>query len=119
MNKLIDALAEQMATSLLNDSGEACDAPAERGPAGTPYASKLQIAILDRGWVFVGECSYDGPFLHIKGARCVRKWGTTKGLGQLASEGPLPETVLDSCPDLCAGSGSVVALIACNESSWK
>ena len=87
------------------------------GPAARE--AKLQIAVLDRGWVFVGRCSYDGDLLVIDNARCVRVWGTTRGLGEIALNGPTGKTVLDSAGRVTTNGRSVVCLIDCKESSWK
>lgn len=54
-----------------------------------------RIVVADRGWVFVGACEdhADGS-VTIRGAKNIRSWGTSAGLGQLAN-GPLPNTVAD------------------------
>lgn len=59
----------------------------EHGPA---------MVVLDRGWVFVAHSVVtDKEWVTLKGnVRCIRRWGTTHGLGQLCG-GPLPNTVLD------------------------
>ena len=55
-----------------------------------------QIVIAQRGWVFVGEVERSGgDDVTITNAKCIRRWGTTKGLGELALNGPLKSTVLD------------------------
>lgn len=54
-----------------------------------------QIIIAQRGWVFVGDVTRSGDDVTINDAQCIRRWGTTKGLGQLATEGPTRNTVLD------------------------
>ena len=65
------------------DSGK----PAEIG--------EKRIIVADRGWVFVGACDdhADGS-VTIRGAKNIRRWGTTAGLGQLVN-GPLSSTVAD------------------------
>jgi len=56
-----------------------------------------RIIVADRGWVFVGDCSdNDNGTVTIRNAKTIRRWGTTKGLGELAN-GPLPKTILDEC----------------------
>ena len=54
-----------------------------------------RIVVADRGWVFVGSCedNADGT-VTITGAKNIRRWGTTKGLGELVN-GPLGDTVTD------------------------
>jgi hypothetical protein len=62
--------------------------------ASPPIGDK-RIIIADRGWIFVGNCvtNSDGT-VTITNAMNIRKWGTTKGLGEL-STGPKSGTVAD------------------------
>jgi hypothetical protein len=55
----------------------------------------VRIIVADRGWVFVGACTdnEDGS-VTIRNAKNIRRWGTTKGLGELAT-GPTKDTVAD------------------------
>jgi len=78
-----------------------------------------QIAILDRGFVFVGNVSVEGDWLFITNAQNVRRWGTTKGLGELASKGPLKDTVLDASGTVRAPLRALIGLIKCEAASWK
>ena len=59
-----------------------------------------RVVVLDSGFVYVGyvEASLDAEdrWLMAK-PRNIRRWGTTRGLGQLTLEGPTEETVLDDC----------------------
>ena len=54
-----------------------------------------RIIVADRGWIFVGDCTdeADGS-VTIRNAKNIRRWGTTKGLGELAN-GPTDETTTD------------------------
>jgi hypothetical protein len=81
-------------------------------------AAKPVIAILQRGWVFVGMLSRNGSALKLENARNVRRWGTTRGLGELAAEGPKPNTVLDPAGAVEFHELTVVALLNCEESKW-
>lgn len=76
-----------------------------------------KIAILDRGWVVVGKYSTDGDFHYIDEGAVIRNWGTTKGLGEIAENGPTESTKLDKCPKV--SFKNLVALIDCSESKWK
>ena len=61
-----------------------------------PYkVGTKRIVIADRGWVFLGDCqdNEDGT-VTIHNCKNLRKWGTSKGLGQLAT-GPQNGTVAD------------------------
>ncbi len=73
------------------------------------------IVILQRGWVFVGDFSQEGSECKLNNASCVRRWGTTEGLGQLASNGPLSETKLEPTPEITFHELTIVAKIKCSD----
>lgn len=77
-----------------------------------------QIVIAQRGWVFVGDVERSGDDVVIVGAQCVRRWGTTKGLGELAKNGPQPNTVLDPMGTVRLHVLAVVASLDCEEEKW-
>jgi len=82
--------------------------------------SDIKIVVLQRGWVQVGVFERDGADCKLYNASVIRKWGTSKGLGQLAKEGPLSETVLDKCHgSVCFDYLTVVFTLSCKESVWK
>ena len=72
-----------------------------------------QIVIADRGWVWVGRSRFDGDNLIVEDARCIRYWGTKRGLGQLAEDGPTSDTKLDPVGRIQVNRRAVIALIAC------
>jgi hypothetical protein len=86
--------------------------------AKTKETAPLKIVVLDRGWVFVGRITEQPGQLTIDEACCVRYWGTKKGLGELASLGPRPETKLDATPRIVAPGRAVMFTIECDESKW-
>lgn len=55
------------------------------------------IVIGNRGNIVVGDLTIIGNMGHMKKASVIRRWGTTKGLGQLAMSGATGDTVLDGC----------------------
>lgn len=77
------------------------------------------IVVADRGWVWVGDVTTDGDFTLIKGGQCVRRWGTTEGLAELASKGPRPNTRLDAPADVKVSSRAVIAIVPCEASAWS
>jgi len=77
-----------------------------------------QIAVLEHGFVYYGDVERDGDEIVIRGACTVRRWGTTRGLGQLANEGPQPTTTLDPAGEVRAPRTSLIHLIACSEAAW-
>jgi uncharacterized protein (TIGR02996 family) len=81
------------------------------------------LFVCENGFVLCGVASpHPTDFLRvvIDRAGVVRRWGTTKGLGQLAAEGPLRETTIDPAGD---GVECLRAWIKCaiplNEAAWK
>lgn len=79
----------------------------------------LQIVVLDRGFVYVGDTKTDGDFVIILNAKNIRRWGTTKGLGELAREGKKQNTVLDNVGTVMAPYHSLQHMILCESSVWK
>lgn len=82
-------------------------------------STDVRIVILQRGWVMVGRYSRKGSQCFLDAASVIRVWGTTRGLGELATSGPLPGTKLDPC------NGQVefheltaVATLACKVEAW-
>ena len=55
-----------------------------------------QIVVLDGGFVYVGDCEIVGDMLQVSRCKNLRRWGTTKGLGELCA-GPLKNTQADDC----------------------
>ena len=67
-----------------------------RADSVTAEIGDMRIIVADRGWIFVGQCEdQDDGSVIIRNARNIRRWGTTCGLGELAS-GPTSETVIDT-----------------------
>ena len=75
------------------------------------------IVVLDRGFVYYGELITDNKFMTINKAKNVRTWGTTKGLGQLATQGPQENTKLDNAGTVKALLPELKHFLVC-ESSW-
>ena len=95
------ALAELLATESEAQEGE-----------------NFQIAVLDKGFVYVGYCSTDGDTIRIRKPHNIRKWGTKNGLGELSLNGPLAGTILDPCRDITAPYHALIHLMDCEESQW-
>ena len=77
----------------------------------------LKIVVLDRGWVVVGRVSYRDEWTVIEDAAVIRNWGTSKGLGEIAANGPTEKTILDKCPAVRART--VIMEMDCEASKWK
>ena len=77
--------------------GEPVDFVRKDSVNATPLEiGEKRIIVADRGWIFVGACAdnADGS-VTITNARNIRRWGTSKGLGELQN-GPLQNTVADT-----------------------
>ncbi len=86
---------------------------------GTVTPSKIKIAILQRGWVAIGRYSVDkAGDCHLDNAKIIRIWGTTKGLGEIAEDGPTASTKLDDCPAITFHPMTAVYLMDTNEEAW-
>jgi len=77
-----------------------------------------QIVIAQRGWVFVGDVERSGDDVTINNAKCIRRWGTTKGLGEIAMNGPTKSTVLDDIGTVRLHELAVVASLDVEASKW-
>ena len=83
------------------------------------------ILVLQSGFVFVGtlKASLDdvarnnGSRVELSEAACIRRWGTTNGLGQLALSGPTKDTILDESGDVTAPINAVILTMDCP--GWK
>jgi len=82
--------------------------------------SQVKIVILQRGWAMVGRFERKGSECKLHDASVIRTWGTTKGLGEIAKDGPTSSTKLDKCNGLVEFDYlTVVATIACDEKAWE
>ncbi len=60
-----------------------------------------RILVVQSGFVFIGyEVERTSARIVLEEASCIRRWGTTKGLGQIALTGPTKDTLLDPCGTL-------------------
>jgi len=80
---------------------------------------KIEIVVLQRGWVVVGRFHKKDYSCQVLNGYVIRKWGTTKGLGQLALDGPTSDTVLDPIPTTKFHELTIVARFVCEESKWN
>lgn len=78
----------------------------------------LSIVVLDRGFVYIGHVSTDVNWCRIRNAKNIRRWGTTRGLGQLALEGPTSDTKLDDYGNVNAPMRAVISIIYVEEGRW-
>jgi hypothetical protein len=84
----------------------------------TKKQTKKQIVVLQRGWIVVGDVEKTETEVLINNCSVIRVWGTSRGLGQIAENGPTSTTKLDPCPPVSAHPLSVVLFMNVNESKW-
>jgi hypothetical protein len=78
-----------------------------------------RIVILQRGWVKVGRFFQDGVNCRLENCSTIRRWGTTKGLGEIADGGPTKDTILDKEPTCRFHELTIIATIDCEEAKWS
>lgn len=80
--------------------------------------SETKICILQRGWVMVGKFSREGNDCVLTDASVIRIWGTTKGLGEIALNGPTSSTKIDPCGTARFDYLTTIAVLDCSD-KWK
>ena len=84
------------------------------------FNGPIKIVILQRGWVMIGSFERTGSDCKLHNASVIRVWGSTKGLGEIAANGPSSKTVLDKTYGVVEFDYlTVVASISVEESKWK
>ena len=79
----------------------------------------MNIVIADRGHVYVGDCTRkDNGDILIKNAGNIRRWGTSKGLGELALEGKKENTIVDPYSEVRVNASALINTIKCEHESW-
>lgn len=92
----------------------------QKGTQEKEFDGEIKIVILQRGWVMVGKFERNGSECKLHNASVIRRWGTTKGLGEIASNGPTKDTILDKCFGVVEFDYlTVVASIAVEENKWR
>lgn len=79
------------------------------------YGTIHKIVICQRGFVFAGAVTTEDDYIVIRDAVNIRRWGTTKGLGELAERGSLENTKADPAGTVRVHSLAVVAMLDCKE----
>ena len=89
---------------------------------GVKYVEQVtgekKICILQRGWVMVGDFVRDGNDCTLKNANVIRVWGTAKGLGEIALNGPTSSTILDPCGTARFDYLTTIAVLDCSD-KWN
>jgi hypothetical protein len=67
---------------------------------------------------YVGRVTIADGFIRVQFPKCIRDWGTSKGLGELY-KGPLSSTVLDLSGELYIPMTSVITLMCVDQAAWE
>ena len=75
-----------------------------------------EIVVITNGFVYMGDVheSEDQRYLRITDASCIREWGTTAGLGEIALNGPTSRTKLDPSGIVEVAWHAVIMRIKCH-----
>jgi len=80
--------------------------------------NSIKILILQRGWVIVGNVRKENDYFISENSSVIRTWGTSKGLGEIALNGPTEKTKLDRCGTVRVHELTTVAMIDCDQNKW-
>lgn len=109
----IEQLTVKQIKEIASFCGGSCAVPPVKNPKG-----RIEIVILDRGWVVVGKVDISGEEVTISSGYVVRYWGTVKGLGEIAEGGPTSKTILDKTPTVRTVLRAVIARLEANQEKW-
>lgn len=79
---------------------------------------RLQIVVLHRGFVFIGDVERRETEIVIHNAKNIRRWGTKTGLGELAEHGKQANTVLDDAGTVRYSPIAEICCYDCNTAKW-
>lgn len=81
----------------------------------------IYILVCEFRFIIIGNelPSHDPKKIKLGKASCIRKWGTTEGLGELAMKGKLPGTILDPLPEGTILDEDFVKMrVPCDQTKW-
>jgi hypothetical protein len=79
---------------------------------------KFAIVVADRGFVYVGKVAMDTQHVRLTEAKNIRRWGTTKGLGELVLSGPATNTVVDDCGSVMIPLRAIISIHTTEPKLW-
>lgn len=91
----------------------------KKNEMGDVKDGQIWIVVAQRGWVCVGEIYHKGSQVSVKNSSIIRRWGTTKGLGEIAKDGPTDKTVLDPSGLISIHELAIVMMMGCDQEKWK
>jgi len=77
------------------------------------------ITVVDKGFVYVGDVECGTDWCVIQNAMNLRRWGTTKGLGELALCGPNENTVMDKVGTIRVPMHALISIIDTEKVKWN
>ncbi len=80
-------------------------------------SNDVRICVLQRGNIIVGRFERDGNECVVRDASVIRRWGTTKGLGELVN-GPTERTILDKAGVVRFNYLTMCLSIDCEVGKW-
>lgn len=90
--------------------------PAVPMAANTPLKDHgYCIAVLDKGFVYVGDVKTDADYIYISNANNIRKWTGNHGLSWYATNGFDTDITLDHSGDIKAPFSEIKHLIICTK----
>lgn len=76
-----------------------------------------KIFVLQARWVLIGEVvPSKGDLIQLSNASVIRRWGTTKGLGEIALKGPTKNTIFDEVGNCSFPTQALLFSIECKTS---
>lgn len=84
-------------------------------PTPTSINGGYKIVIGQRGFVWAGDVTLEGNYIVARNAVNIRRWGTTRGLGELAESGATAETTADPVGTVRLHELAVVAMLDAKE----
>lgn len=79
----------------------------------------MTIFVLQRGWVVIGKAERQDFYWKLTNAQIIHRWGTTKGLGEIALNGPTPNTILHPSGEILFHELTTIMMIPCNQQKWN
>lgn len=91
---------------------------ADAVPDAKKFEGPIKIVVADKGFVFVARVEQTKDKVTLHNAKNIRRYGTTKGIGQLVN-GPTASTLLDDFGTVTLHPDKVVFILDVEQAKWK
>ena len=71
----------------------------------------FKIVVIQGGWVLAGCYSSENGLVTLSNSSVIQRWGTDKGIGQLAITGPTKDSIIHPCGTACVPAVSVLFVL--------